>query len=84
MINPSLHVNKSLRHQVETFMNTTFGELTQYFIKSTFSKNNTSVFELITFHETRSENPKKNFRVLSCAIYTTIKNYVCIDYLSCQ
>ena len=35
------------------------------------------------FYETRN-NPKKYFKVLSCVIYTTIKNYVCIDYLAFQ
>ena len=65
-------------------MNTTFGELTQPFIKATLSKNNTIVLELIMFHETRGEKPKNNFRVLSCVIYTIIKNYVCIDYLACH
>ena len=36
MISPSLHVNKSFKEQVENCMNTTFGELTQPFIKTTF------------------------------------------------
>ena len=36
------------------------------------------------FHETGVYNPKKDYRVLSCIIYTIIKNYVCIDYLSCK
>ena len=35
MINPSLHVNKTFRDQVEKCTNTTFGELTQNFIKYT-------------------------------------------------
>ena len=34
MINPGLHVNKYFRYQVENNMNTTFGELTQPFIKA--------------------------------------------------
>ena len=38
MINPSLHVNKSFKEQVENFMNTIFGELTQPFIKTTLFK----------------------------------------------
>ena len=65
-------------------MNTTCGELTQPFIKSTLSKNNTRVLALIIFHETRAENHEKDFRVLSCVIYTIIKNYVCIDCTACQ
>ena len=54
MINPSLHINKALRDQIEKFMNTTFGELTLSFIKATFPKDNTSVLELIIFHDTRA------------------------------
>ena len=38
---------------------------------------------LLMFYGTRN-NPKKNFRVLSCVIYTIIRNYVCIDYLDCE
>ena len=35
MIDPSLRVNKLFKEQVEKCMNTTFGELTQPFIKTT-------------------------------------------------
>ena len=65
-------------------MNTTFGEITQPFIKSTLANNNTIVLALIIFYEAIADNPKKAFRVLSCVIYTIIKHYVCIDYLACQ
>ena len=51
MINPGLSVNKTFREQVEEFMYTTFCEITQPFIKTTFSKNNTRVLALIMFHE---------------------------------
>ena len=64
-------------------MYTTFGEITQPFIKSTLAEKNTIVLELIMFYEIRSDNPEKYFRVVSCFIYTIIKNYVCIDYLDC-
>ena len=84
LINTGLNVTKALREQVEKCVYTKFGEITQPFIKATFSKNNTSVLALIIFCETRADNPKKYFRVLSCVIYTIIKSYVCIDYLSCQ
>ena len=40
------------------------------------------MLELIMFHETRGENPRKAFRVLIFFIYTIIENYVCIDYLA--
>ena len=84
MINTCLNVNKAFREKVEKCMYTTFGEITQPFIKATLAKNNTSVLALIMFDETISDNPKKYFMVLSCVIYITIKNYVCIDYLACQ
>ena len=38
MINPGFHADKAFKEQVEKFMNTTFGELTQPFIKTTLSK----------------------------------------------
>ena len=65
-------------------MNNTFGALTQPFIKRTSSKNNTSVLQLLMFHETGVLNPKKDFKVLSYVIYTIIDSCVCIDSLSCQ
>ena len=74
MINPSLHVNKYFRDQVEKCMNTIVGKLTQSFIKAILSKNNTRVLSLIMFHETIVEIPKKAFRVLSCVICTIKTN----------
>ena len=65
-------------------MYTTFGEITQPFIKSTIEKINTSVLALIMFYDTREYIPKKQFRVLSCVIYGIIKNYFCINYLAFQ
>ena len=53
-------------------MNTALGEITQHFIKSTLEKKNTSVLTLIFFNETIVQN--KAYSLLSCAIYTTIKN----------
>ena len=43
MINPSLHVNKEFKEQVEIINNTIFGELTQPFIKAKLSKKNKCV-----------------------------------------
>ena len=84
MINPGFNVNKSFREQVEKCMYTTFGEITQPFIKSTLAKKNTSVVALIVFYDTRADYPNKTFRVLSCVIYNITKNHVCIGYLACQ
>ena len=55
-------------------MYTTFGEITQPFIKTILSKNNTRVLALIMFYETRGDNLKKYFIVLSCVVYSIIKN----------
>ena len=63
-------------------MFTTFVAITQPFIKTTQLKNNTRVLALIMIYETISD--KISYIVLSCIIYTTIKNYVYIDYLACQ
>ena len=41
------------------------------------------MLELLMFYETRKK-PKKAFKVLSCVIYTMIRNYICIDYLACE
>ena len=60
---------------------TTFGAITQHCIRTILAKNNTRVLTLLMFYETR-KNPKKVFKVLSCVIYTIIRNYICIDYLS--
>ena len=38
MINPGFNVNKAFREQVEKCMNTTFGAITQPFIKATLLK----------------------------------------------
>ena len=84
MINPNLNINKEFREQVETCMFTTFGEITQLLIKATLVKNNTSVLALIMFYDARAYNPKKYFSVLSCVIYTIIKNYVCIEFIACK
>ena len=60
----------------------TFGAITKPFIRAKSLKKKTRVLELLMFYETISENIA--YRVLSCVIYTIIKNYVCIDYLACQ
>ena len=82
MIDPDLNANKAFIEQVEKYMFTTFGEITQPFIKATLAKNNTSVLALIFFYEKIAD--KKDYRLLSYVIYTMIKKYVCIYYLACQ
>ena len=82
MIHPGLNVNKTLKKQVEKCMLTIFGAITQPFIKAILLKNNTRVLEVIMFYDTRAYNIA--YIVLSCVIYTTIKNYDFIHYLACQ
>ena len=53
MINPILCVNKAFKEQLEKCMNTTFGELTKPFIKTTLLKKDTSVLALLMSHNTR-------------------------------
>ena len=60
----------------------TYREITQPFIKDALFKNKTRVLALKLFYETRVL--KMAYIVLSCGIYTTIKIYVCIDYLGFQ
>ena len=81
MIHPKFNFNKAFREQVNKCMKTAFGAITQPHIITILEKNNTIVLALLMFYETR-KNPKKNFKSLRCAIYTIIRNYVCIDYLA--
>ena len=64
-------------------MKTTFGAITQLHISKILAKKNTRVLELLIFNEKR-KNPKKVFKLLSCVIYTIIRNYVCVDYLASE
>ena len=65
MNNPGFNGKKFFREKVEKCMYTTFGSITQPFIKYTLAEKNTSVVALILFYDTRADNPKKTFRVMS-------------------
>ena len=84
MINPNLNIKKSFREQEDKCTKTVFGTIIQPNIRDTLSKNKTRVLALLMIYETRADNPKKYFKVLSCVIYTITKNYICIDYLAFQ
>ena len=60
MINPSLHVNKVIREQVEKLLNSTFYEKTMETIRGCLEKNNTCVIALIMFYENNGVKPKKS------------------------
>ena len=59
IISLGLNVNKYFKEQMEKCIYTTFGPITQPFIKTTLSKKNTLVLALILVYETRGYNPKK-------------------------
>ena len=61
-----------------------FNSSTQTGIKSVIKKENTCVIAIVVFYETRTTNPMKVCRVLSCVVYYVVYNYVCIEYLGCQ
>ena len=84
MINPKFHDNKAFKEKVYICMNNTLVQAHNLILKIKFSQKDTSVLELLIFHETIGLNPNKAFRLLSCVIHTIIDNYVCIDYLACQ
>ena len=44
-------------------------------------KNDTCVISLVIVFDTKTKNPTKLYRVLSCVLYFVIYNYVCIEYL---
>ena len=83
MINSALNINNAFKEKVTKCMKTKFGETTQPHIRNILAKNNTRVLALLMFYETIN-NPHKIFKFLSCVIYKTIRNYVCIDYLACE
>ena len=83
MINPSFHINKKFKTQVEKCLGCSFSIKKIKNIQKFLTKNNTSVMALILIYETVRTSIKKVFRVLSCVVYTLVDNYVCIDYLSC-
>ena len=84
MINPSLHVNKVFREQVEKLLNATFIEDKMVPIKDVMKNRYTYVFALIMFYDNKGTKPIKVYTVLSFFLYSLIYNYVCIEYLSCQ
>ena len=76
-----IYTQKSFREQVKACLNNTFGSDTNILINKTLMKRNTRVLALVVFYELGNINPRKNFKVLSCVIYTIIDRYVCIYYL---
>ena len=77
-------MNKVFREQVKVCLKITFSTSTMTKISRILLKANTTVLALVMLYENRKQNAKKMFRVLSCVIYTIIRNYVCIDYLGSE
>ena len=59
MVNPTLHVNKSFKEQVEKCMNYTFSTITQPFNKNTMKNDNACVLALLMLYDTRHKNATK-------------------------
>ena len=57
MINPSLHINKLFRQQVEKFLNATFHEKTMVTIIYVMKNKDTCVIALIFFYEKKVTKP---------------------------
>ena len=72
MVNPEFHVNEAFKEQVQTFMNKTFGTITQTFIKYVKVKDKTSILALVIFYVMRHKHAMKDFRLLGCVIYTIV------------
>ena len=57
-INPSLHINKMFKTQVEKWLGCSFSIKTMQTIKNCLMKKNTSVMALIMIYENNGEKPK--------------------------
>ena len=84
MINPSLHINKVFREQVQTLLRATFHKNTMETIRDVIKKKDTCVTALIMFYESKGTKPKKVYRLLSCVLNSLIYTYFCLDYISCK
>ena len=72
MINPSLHMNRIVREQVKKFSGCSFPTKTMKTIKDCLLKNNKSVMALMMIYEISGKDIRKEYRVLSCVVYTLI------------
>ena len=71
MINPSLHINKVFREQVENFLKSTFHENIMEPIRGVMKNNDTYVIALIIFMRIKEQN-QKNFIVTICVLYSLV------------
>ena len=78
MINLTLHVNKVFIEQVEKWLIATFHQNTMEDIKNVMIKKDTCVVALMMFYDTKTNNPIKVYKVLSCVLYYVIDNCVYI------
>ena len=83
MMNKNLSINRVFKEQVKVCLKTTFSTSTLSHISKILLKPDTRVLVLVIFQNNR-KNAKKRFRLLSCVIYTIIRHYVYIDYLSSE
>ena len=84
MVNLALQVNMVFREQVKKILRTKFNQNTMEGIKNVMRKKDTCFISLIMFYSSKTINPIKLYRLLSCVFYSVIENCVCIEYLCCQ
>ena len=72
------------RYQVLKNSRSTFHWNDMEGIENLMEKHYTWVFALVMFYKTKTNNPIKVYRLLSCVLYYFIENYVCIDYVCCH
>ena len=76
MINPTLHINKVFREQVEIFLRSTIHQNTMESIINGMINKDAYVISLLMFYESKTKNRIKVYRVLSCVLYSVIVNHV--------
>ena len=59
MVNPTIHVNKVFREQVEKFLRSTFHQNIMEGIKSVTIKNYIYIISLIMFYNTKNKQPNR-------------------------
>ena len=72
MIHYSLHINSFFIEQVLKFLRATFHENKMENIRDVMRKKDTCIISLIMFYESKTKNPIKLYRVLSCFFYYII------------
>ena len=71
-------------NKLKKWSRATFYENIMENIRDVIKNKDTCVIAIIMFYESKGRNPIQVYMVLSCVLYSLIKNYVCIDYIYFQ